>query len=185
MTSHREPEINAAPDERAPLLAQDAARYDAGAEREDGDLTSEPQKPDSKTWYYAWRGFCVVLGILIIAVFVKGWIDADDVNVSALRRTINLSWTDCIFSWQFDLKGALKRALGGGLSGAAAMILQVLLLMPIRTIMNYQYRHGTSLSVATKTLREDGGFGRYYQGLGAALFQGILPCTSLAEASGD
>lgn len=30
---------------------------------------------------------------------------------------------------QFDLKGALKRALGGGLSGAAAMVLQVLLLM--------------------------------------------------------
>ena len=30
---------------------------------------------------------------------------------------------------QFDLRGALKRALGGGLSGAAAMILQVLLLM--------------------------------------------------------
>ena len=30
---------------------------------------------------------------------------------------------------QFDLKGALKRALGGGLSGAAAMVLQVVLLM--------------------------------------------------------
>lgn len=30
---------------------------------------------------------------------------------------------------QFDLKAALKRALGGGLSGAAAMVLQVLLLM--------------------------------------------------------
>lgn len=30
---------------------------------------------------------------------------------------------------QFDLGAALKRALGGGLSGAAAMVLQVLLLM--------------------------------------------------------
>jgi len=30
---------------------------------------------------------------------------------------------------QFDLGKALKRALGGGLSGAAAMVLQVLLLM--------------------------------------------------------
>lgn len=54
------------------------------------------------------------------------------------------------------------------------MILQVLLLMPIRTIMNYQYRHGSSLTVATKTLYQDGGLGRYYQGLGAALFQGKL-----------
>jgi hypothetical protein len=75
---------------------------------------------------------------------------------------------------QFDLKGALKGALGGGLSGAAAMVLQVLLLMPIRTIMNYQYRHGSSLTVATKTLYEDGGLGRYYQGLGPALFQGPI-----------
>jgi hypothetical protein len=54
------------------------------------------------------------------------------------------------------------------------MILQVLLLMPIRTIMNYQYRHGTSLSVASKTLYSDGGYGRYYQGLGPALFQGPI-----------
>lgn len=75
---------------------------------------------------------------------------------------------------QFDLKGALKRALGGGLSGAAAMVLQVLLLMPIRTIMNYQYRHGTSLTIATKTLYHDGGLGRYYQGLVPALFQGTV-----------
>jgi hypothetical protein len=54
------------------------------------------------------------------------------------------------------------------------MVLQVLLLMPIRTIMNYQYRHGTSLSVAAKTLYHDGGMGRYYQGMGAALFQGTM-----------
>jgi hypothetical protein len=54
------------------------------------------------------------------------------------------------------------------------MVLQVLLLMPIRTIMNYQYRHGTSLSVATKTLYQDGGYARYYQGLTAALFQGPI-----------
>ena len=67
------------------------------------------------------------------------------------------------------------RALGGGLSGAAAMVLQVLLLMPIRTIMYYQYRHGTSLTVATKTLYQDGGYGRYYAGMGAALFQGKFP----------
>ena len=54
------------------------------------------------------------------------------------------------------------------------MVLQVLLLMPIRTIMNYQYRHGTSLTDATKTLYHDGGYGRYYAGMGAALFQGMV-----------
>jgi pantothenate kinase len=58
------------------------------------------------------------------------------------------------------------------LSGALAMVLQVLLLMPIRTIMNYQYRHGHSFTVATRTLYQDGGYFRYYQGMSAALVQG-------------
>jgi len=51
------------------------------------------------------------------------------------------------------------------------MVLQVLLLMPLRTIMNYQYRYGTSFTEATKTLYQSG-VGRYYQGLGPALIQG-------------
>ena len=40
--------------------------------------------------------------------------------------------------------------------------------------MNYQYRYGTSLSEATATLYQDGGWTRYYQGLGAALIQGPI-----------
>jgi hypothetical protein len=87
MTSQREPETSATADERAPLFAQDAVRYD-GAEGPEDDAESQKPEPESKTWYYAWRGLCVVFGILVIAVFVKGWIDADDVNVSALRRVI-------------------------------------------------------------------------------------------------
>lgn len=42
----------------------------------------------------------------------------------------------------------------------------------IRTIMNYQYRHGTSLTAAAKTLYEEGGIPRFYQGTGWALIQG-------------
>jgi len=42
------------------------------------------------------------------------------------------------------LAKAGKRALGGGLPGAAAMVVQVGGLMWLRTTMNYQYRHGTS-----------------------------------------
>jgi len=38
--------------------------------------------------------------------------------------------------------------------------------------MNYQYRFGTSFTVATKTLYQDGGIRRYYQGIGPALIQG-------------
>ncbi|KAI0739347.1 mitochondrial carrier domain-containing protein [Daedaleopsis nitida] len=52
------------------------------------------------------------------------------------------------------------------------MVLQVLTLMPLRTIMNYQYRYGTTTVQATRTLYADGGWTRYYQGLTAALIQG-------------
>ncbi|KAF1937390.1 mitochondrial carrier [Clathrospora elynae] len=154
MGSHRDLEGSALPDERAPLLAQDAVHHDTDASSEVEISSIEEQKAGSRTWWYVWRGTWAVFAILIIAMFVKGWMSADDVD--------------------FDLKGALKRALGGGLSGAAAMVLQVLLLMPIRTIMNYQYRHGSSTTIATKTLYQDGGLGRYYQGMGAALIQGPI-----------
>lgn len=52
------------------------------------------------------------------------------------------------------------------------MILQVLTLMPLRTVMNYQYRYGTSTTTAIQTLYHSGGWTRYYQGLTAALIQG-------------
>jgi hypothetical protein len=38
--------------------------------------------------------------------------------------------------------------------------------------MNYQYRFGTTMTVAIKTLYQDGGYPRYYAGLTAALVQG-------------
>ena len=72
---------------------------------------------------------------------------------------------------QFDPSKALRSALGGGLSGAAAVVLQVPVLMPLRTITNYQYRYGTSLPRAARTLYADGGWMRFYHGLAAALVQ--------------
>lgn len=55
---------------------------------------------------------------------------------------------------------------------SSAMVIQVLTLMPVRTVMNYQYRYGTTTMQATRTLYTDGGWTRYYQGLSAALIQG-------------
>ncbi|KAF2113736.1 mitochondrial carrier domain-containing protein [Lophiotrema nucula] len=52
------------------------------------------------------------------------------------------------------------------------MVLQVALLMWIRTIMNYQYRHGKTFTEATVFLYREGGVRRFYQGVGAALVQG-------------
>ena len=43
---------------------------------------------------------------------------------------------------------------------------------PLRTVMNYQYRYGTTTIQAIHTLYADGGWTRYYQGLTAALVQG-------------
>lgn len=83
MASNREQEVNAVPDERAPLLAHDEAHYDPESTPDHEEpLAESPQKARSRIWKYAWRGFWAIFAILIIALFVKGWIDADDVNVS-------------------------------------------------------------------------------------------------------
>ena len=73
------------------------------------------------------------------------------------------------YETDFDVAGALRSALGGGIAGAAAMVIQVLSLMPMRTIMNYQYRYGGGMVSSAKKLYNDGGMKRYYAGLGAAL----------------
>ena len=67
---------------------------------------------------------------------------------------------------------AKQRAFGGGITGAAAMAVQVGSLMWMRTTMNYQYRYGTSTTQAIKTLYKEGGIPRFYRGVGFALFQG-------------
>ena len=72
------------------------------------------------------------------------------------------------------LQKAVKRALGGGLPGAAAMVCQVMTLMWLRTTVNYQYRYGTSTFQALRTLYSDGGVPRFYKGVGWALIQGPL-----------
>lgn len=72
------------------------------------------------------------------------------------------------------LHTAGKRAIGGGLPGAAAMGCQVGLLMWMRTTMNYQYRHGTTTMEALRTLYSQGGVRRFYRGVGPALLQGPL-----------
>ncbi len=77
-----------------------------------------------------------------------------------------------------DLKKAILKAkneaLAGGIPGMAAMSVQVLSLMWLRTTINYQYRYGTTTTEALKTLYKDGGIPRFYRGLGPALIQGPL-----------
>uniref|UniRef100_A0A4E9EG36 Mitochondrial carrier protein n=1 Tax=Gibberella zeae TaxID=5518 RepID=A0A4E9EG36_GIBZA len=153
MSSRSDPEAPARNDEQTPLLRDQHIETEQVGNNE-SEIVPAPTPEKRTTSWYAWRIFWTILVIVVLAVFIKGWIDSDET--------------------EFDLKKALKRALGGGLSGAAAMVLQVLLLMPLRTIMNYQYRHGTSFTIATKTLYTEGGIRRYYQGIAPALFQGPI-----------
>jgi len=67
-----------------------------------------------------------------------------------------------------------KRGLGGGLPGAIAGIVQVLTLMWMRTIINYQSRYGTTFRQALASLMSDGGIPRFYRGLPFALVQAPL-----------
>jgi hypothetical protein len=67
-----------------------------------------------------------------------------------------------------------QRGLGGGIPGAIAGAIQVLSLMWLRTIINYQCRYGTTFRQALRTLLNEGGIGRLYCGLGFALVQAPL-----------
>lgn len=69
---------------------------------------------------------------------------------------------------------ARNDALAGGIPGMAAMSVQVVSLMWLRTTVNYQYRYGTSTVSAMKTLYKDGGLPRFYRGIGPALLQAPL-----------
>ena len=88
------------------------------------------------------------------------------------------------------LREAVERGWVGGTSGAAAMglqvsfsryscrrnlmVVQVCSLMWVRTVMNYQYRHGGTTTTAFSTLWRQGGIRRLYRGFGPALLQGPL-----------
>lgn len=54
------------------------------------------------------------------------------------------------------------------------MVLQIPLLMWLRTVMNYQYRHGMAFRASLSALWLDGGIPRLYQGWKLALIQGPL-----------
>jgi len=72
------------------------------------------------------------------------------------------------------LKASSAVALRGGVAGAAAQGVNVLTLMWMRTVMNYQYRYGGGLADTIKKLYAEGGIPRFYRGLVPALMQAPL-----------
>ena len=81
------------------------------------------------------------------------------------------------------LRKAARKAIGGGLSGWLAGIVQVLFLMWLRTTMNYQYRYGASTLTAIRTLYAQGGVPRFYRGIGWALLQ--TPLSRFGDAAAN
>lgn len=69
---------------------------------------------------------------------------------------------------------SFNRAIGGGLAGSSAMIIQITSLMWLRTTMNYQYRYGGSFNSSFKKLYLNGGSLRFYRGYSAAIAIGPL-----------
>merc|ERR1719145_98367 len=69
------------------------------------------------------------------------------------------------------LAKASKKALSGGIAGMAAQAINVLTLMWMRTIMNYQYHYGGGLAETVKKLYAEGGIPRFYRGLAPGLIQ--------------
>ena len=67
--------------EETPLLADQA---DEGRDEHEQAALLEPPQSEAKrtkSWWF-WRILWAVLAALVLAVFIKGWVDADDVDVS-------------------------------------------------------------------------------------------------------
>lgn len=71
-------------------------------------------------------------------------------------------------------KRSAQSAFRGGISGCIAMILQVILLMWLRTVVNYQYKTGVGIKDAFQILYKEGGIPRFYRGVSFALIIGPI-----------
>lgn len=68
----------------------------------------------------------------------------------------------------------LSRSIQTGLNGLKAMSIQVVSLMWLRTIMNYQYKYGTSIPETINILYKEGGVKRFYAGIIPGFIQGPI-----------
>lgn len=72
------------------------------------------------------------------------------------------------------LQRILSHSFKEGVSGAFAGMFHTVSLLWLKTIINYQYRHGVSFTEAAKLLYKEGGILRFYNGITFALIQSPL-----------
>jgi len=154
--------------ERQPLLNPRTVHALAGV-RSDLEAVAWAEPEDNKrTWRSLWYLILKLLTIVVIITVANHKEEDVGPNDTPLDHSASHILP------QFDFKWALWRALGGGLSGAAAMIVQALALMPLRTTLNYQHLHHTTTTKAIKTLHNNRSYARYYRGLPLALIYRTL-----------
>lgn len=69
---------------------------------------------------------------------------------------------------------AIQHGFNGGKAGFLAGFVQVITLMWLRTVVNYQYRYQKTMNEAIVELYSNGGALRFYKGLSFAIVQGPL-----------
>jgi len=143
-----------------PYSAEKASLLEKAAASDGPSVLEGEARPSSSPLVLPARG---VFAAFVLLVVIIGWLSARYGPPAKERRPAG-SVGEIVYS-------ASRKALGGGLSGAAAGVAQVILLMWLRTTMNYQYRHGSSTCAAMRTLYAQGGVPRFYQGLPYALLQ--------------
>lgn len=72
------------------------------------------------------------------------------------------------------LENSINKALQGGKAGFIAMTGNVVSMMWLRTIVNYQYRNGGTFNNTIKVLYKEGGIPRFYKGVSFALLNAPL-----------
>lgn len=121
-------------------------------------------------------GSCFVLAIVALCLLDASPANAD---VGAL--------VDVSLVKEIDVAGILqkagRKAVGGGVSGAAASLVQLVTLMWLRTTMQYQYRYGLAFKETLEKLYKEGGIPRFYQGLSVAAFQ--LPLSRFGDVAAN
>jgi hypothetical protein len=106
------------------------------------------------------RGFGGCPSVFACATSVEDQEKNEAGRRASLRRSRSTTQDEQRPTMNQILIRAGKRGLGGGIPGAFAGIVQVVTLMWLRTIINYQCRYGTTFTQAFVTLTNDGGVAR-------------------------
>lgn len=80
MSSQSNPDARIRSDEQTPLLVGPHAEPDTEQAGTEPEIEPTPEKRP-RSWY-AWRLFWAILAIIVLAVFIKGWVDSDETEVT-------------------------------------------------------------------------------------------------------